>query len=33
MIAIPYYRTRNPAAVSDGNPLIHETLADFAAEN
>ncbi len=33
MIAIPYYRTRNPAAVSDGNPTIHETLADFAAEN
>ena len=33
MIAIPYYRTRNPAAVPDDNATIHETLADFAAEH
>ena len=32
MIAIPYYRTRNPAAVRDAHPLIAEILADFAAE-
>ncbi len=33
MIAIPYYRTRNPAALRDGFPIIAEALADFAAEH
>lgn len=32
MIAIPYYRTRNPARVSEVQPFIAELLADFAAE-
>jgi aminoglycoside phosphotransferase (APT) family kinase protein len=32
LIAIPYYRTRNPAAVDEGPDVISETLADFAAE-
>ena len=32
MIAIPYYRTRNPAAVSEVHPFIAEILADFTAE-
>lgn len=30
MIAIPYYRTRNPAAVREAQPFIAEILADFA---
>lgn len=33
MIAIPYYRTRNPAAVQNDSHIIAETLADFAAEH
>jgi aminoglycoside phosphotransferase (APT) family kinase protein len=32
MIAIPYYRTRNPAAVADVHPFIAEILADFAKD-
>jgi aminoglycoside phosphotransferase (APT) family kinase protein len=32
MIALPYYRVRNPAAVSDTPNFIAEILADFAAE-
>jgi aminoglycoside phosphotransferase (APT) family kinase protein len=32
MIAIPYYRTRNPAAVCDAHPFVAEILADFSAE-
>ena len=32
MIAIPYYRTRNPAAVSEVHPFIDELLADFASD-
>ncbi|WP_405071501.1 aminoglycoside phosphotransferase family protein [Kribbella sp. NBC_01510] len=33
MIAIPYYRTRDPARVRDAQPFIAEILADFAAEH
>jgi aminoglycoside phosphotransferase (APT) family kinase protein len=33
MIAIPYYRARNPAAVREDSHIIAETLADFAAEH
>lgn len=33
LIAIPYYRTRDPAAVDEGPDVIGETLADFAAES
>ncbi|MCM2576907.1 aminoglycoside phosphotransferase family protein [Streptomyces meridianus] len=32
MIALPYYRVRNPAAVRNAPSLIAELLADFAAE-
>ncbi|MGA8112803.1 MAG: aminoglycoside phosphotransferase family protein [Actinocatenispora sp.] len=32
LIALPYYRARNPAGVSGAPALIAETLADFAAE-
>ena len=32
VIAIPYYRTRNPAAVRDAQPFIAEILADFTAQ-
>lgn len=32
VIALPYYRPRNPHAVREATPLIHELLADFAAE-
>lgn len=33
MIAIPYYRARNPAGVRNAARLIGELLADFAAEH
>jgi len=32
MIAIPYYRHRNPAVVRDAQPFIAEILADVAAD-
>ena len=32
MIALPYYRARNPAAVRSAPHLIAELLADFTAE-
>ncbi|MBB4765211.1 aminoglycoside phosphotransferase family protein [Amorphoplanes digitatis] len=32
MIALPYYRVRNPDAVRNAAPLVAELLADFAAE-
>jgi aminoglycoside phosphotransferase (APT) family kinase protein len=32
MIALPYYRARNPAATSDSPSFIAEILADFATE-
>ena len=32
IIALPYYRARNPAAVRDTPRRIAELLADFAAE-
>lgn len=33
LIAIPYYRTRNPAVVADAKPFIAEILADFAHDH
>ncbi|MGH8791901.1 MAG: aminoglycoside phosphotransferase family protein [Stackebrandtia sp.] len=33
LIAIPYYRARNPDAVREPSQVIVETLADFAAEH
>jgi aminoglycoside phosphotransferase (APT) family kinase protein len=33
MIALPYYRARNPAAVRNSVAFIADLLADFAAEN
>jgi hypothetical protein len=32
IIALPYYRARNPAAVRNAPRIIAELLADFAAE-
>jgi aminoglycoside phosphotransferase (APT) family kinase protein len=32
LIAIPYYRTRNPAVVNGAPYIVHETVADFASE-
>ncbi|CAM3238139.1 aminoglycoside phosphotransferase family protein [Stackebrandtia soli] len=33
LIAIPYYRRRNPGAISSAPQVIAETLADFVAES